>query len=134
MKCYNHHETDTVGICKSCNKGVCSECAVDVGNGIACKNSCEEAVTDINDIMLMSKKICQRRKDIYKKTNLNYYLMAVTFGIMGFSFIISPFFVKLFLAKLLIPFGILSLIGMIYLFVAGMNWKSTKDINSLRHK
>jgi hypothetical protein len=35
MKCYYHHEVDAVGLCKSCSKGICPECAFDVGGGLA---------------------------------------------------------------------------------------------------
>ena len=34
---------EAVGICKACNKGICAECAADLGHSIACKSSrCEE--------------------------------------------------------------------------------------------
>ncbi|MBP7275989.1 MAG: hypothetical protein KBA51_07280, partial [Kiritimatiellae bacterium] len=35
MKCFNHEDRDAVGTCKSCGKGVCRECAVDMGKGLA---------------------------------------------------------------------------------------------------
>ena len=31
MKCFNHHEHDAVGVCKYCMKGVCEQCATEVG-------------------------------------------------------------------------------------------------------
>lgn len=42
MKCFFHQDRDAVGICKSCERGVCSECAVDLGKGLACKGRCED--------------------------------------------------------------------------------------------
>ena len=56
MKCYTHH-TDSVGICKSCNKAVCSDCAIDTGRGLACCEACVAEVNDINVIMDKSKHI-----------------------------------------------------------------------------
>jgi len=44
MKCYYHHDCDAVGTCKSCGKGLCEECQVDLGKGLACKGRCEEEV------------------------------------------------------------------------------------------
>jgi len=44
MKCFRHPESDAVGSCKQCAKGLCSRCVVDVGKGLACKDSCEEYV------------------------------------------------------------------------------------------
>lgn len=42
MKCFDHPEKDAVGSCKSCGKGVCSECAVDLTKGLACRGRCEQ--------------------------------------------------------------------------------------------
>jgi hypothetical protein len=36
MKCYNHPDRDAVGQCSQCQKGVCSECAHDVGGATLC--------------------------------------------------------------------------------------------------
>ncbi len=48
MKCFRHPEIDSLGICKACCKGLCGLCLVDVGNGLACKNSCEHTVNALN--------------------------------------------------------------------------------------
>jgi hypothetical protein len=44
MKCYYHPDRDAVGSCKACSKGLCPECAVDVGRGLACREQCESYV------------------------------------------------------------------------------------------
>ena len=44
MKCYYHNDVDAVGVCKSCGKGLCKDCLVDLGKGLACKGHCEEDV------------------------------------------------------------------------------------------
>jgi hypothetical protein len=41
MKCYYHRDRDAIGECKSCGKGLCPECAVDLGKGLACRDRCE---------------------------------------------------------------------------------------------
>jgi hypothetical protein len=41
MKCFYHNESDAVGVCRHCLKGICAECAVDFGDGLACKDHCE---------------------------------------------------------------------------------------------
>ena len=46
MKCFNHHQTEAVGICIECNKGSCPECAADTASGIYCKGNCEEPRQD----------------------------------------------------------------------------------------
>ena len=44
MLCYYHKDKQAVGSCKSCNKGLCTDCAVDVNKGLACRGTCEEDV------------------------------------------------------------------------------------------
>lgn len=41
MRCFYHQDKDAVGTCKSCGKGLCAECAVDLGKGLACRGRCE---------------------------------------------------------------------------------------------
>ncbi|VVC72076.1 Uncharacterised protein [uncultured archaeon] len=36
MHCYIHPEKEAVGLCKVCNKGLCSECAVEIGDFLYC--------------------------------------------------------------------------------------------------
>lgn len=51
MNCFYHPEKTAVAICKSCQRGLCMECAADIGNGLACKGKCEEQVAKINKII-----------------------------------------------------------------------------------
>ncbi len=39
MKCYNHHDRDAFGVCKSCGKGLCLECLKEDNGVILCKNN-----------------------------------------------------------------------------------------------
>src|SRR5438093_7301260 len=44
MRCFYHQDREAVGSCKSCGKGLCPECAADIGKGLACRGRCEEDV------------------------------------------------------------------------------------------
>jgi hypothetical protein len=55
MRCFYHQEKEAVGTCKSCGKGVCVECAVDLGKGLACRSRCEESARAI--IQLVDRNI-----------------------------------------------------------------------------
>jgi hypothetical protein len=57
MHCYRHDPIPAVGICKACFKALCSECAVDVGNGLACRGECEQKVDELNQMWDRSAKI-----------------------------------------------------------------------------
>jgi prefoldin subunit 5 len=47
MRCFYHEEKQAVGLCKSCGKGICKECAVDLTTALACRGHCEESVRSI---------------------------------------------------------------------------------------
>jgi len=119
MKCYIHHGEEALGICKSCNKGLCSDCAIDVGNGIACKNSCEQAVHDINEMILKSK-------GIYQKTSGAYYRAAAIYSLFGLVFVIYSYFNSI-LASLLLPISIIFFVGMIFTIYSGMKMSRKEE-------
>jgi hypothetical protein len=58
MECYRHEGRVAVGCCRSCLKGVCRECAHDVGGGLACRGECEEAARGV--IAMVSQGVDQR--------------------------------------------------------------------------
>jgi len=57
MNCYRHQDSTAVGSCKACMKGLCDECAVDMENGLACKDVCESEVLALNQMLQRSKKL-----------------------------------------------------------------------------
>ena len=44
MRCYEHHDLESVGVCKACQRGLCESCAAVVDRSLACRSQCEEAV------------------------------------------------------------------------------------------
>ena len=66
MKCYNHNDIDAVGTCKACSKGVCKSCLTDVGNGIACTDTCIDEVKEVNSLVERNKTVFQKAS----KTNM----------------------------------------------------------------
>lgn len=81
MKCFYHQQSDAVGICRNCSKGLCQECVVDVRNGIACKNRCENAVIAMNELI-------DRNKASYQKTSESYVRNAIIYGLLAFLFLV----------------------------------------------
>jgi hypothetical protein len=51
MNCYQHNDNPAIGICKSCQKAVCTVCAIDTGRGIACSESCAEEVKALGELV-----------------------------------------------------------------------------------
>lgn len=58
MECYRHEGRPAVGCCRHCFKGVCRECAVDVGGGLACRDECEEIARGV--IAMVRQSVEQR--------------------------------------------------------------------------
>src|SRR5262245_44541193 len=50
MRCFYHQDREAVGLCKSCARALCAECAVDQGTGLACRGRCEERARDLNEL------------------------------------------------------------------------------------
>ena len=51
MHCFYHQQEEAVGSCKSCGKGLCSECAADLGKGLACRGRCEDDVRAVIELV-----------------------------------------------------------------------------------
>lgn len=51
MRCYYHEDREAVGICKNCYRALCRDCAVDVGDGLACPGACEGKVRESNEMV-----------------------------------------------------------------------------------
>jgi hypothetical protein len=79
MKCFNHHDQEAFSVCKNCHKALCDACAVDVGDGIACRNSCEQRVQALN--------VLQRRGERALKT-----AAPSMYGTAAFLFLIGAVF------------------------------------------
>jgi hypothetical protein len=44
-----------VGICKACNRGLCSDCATEVPSGLACPGRCEKVARSSDISLLLSQ-------------------------------------------------------------------------------
>lgn len=77
MNCYYHPTVQAVAICKYCQKGLCTECAVDLKHGMACKDHQAE-VSELYDIHFMHKQSAQNMSRVYKQS-------AVAMSFMGFA-------------------------------------------------
>ena len=48
MHCFYHTTIDAVGVCKNCQRGLCPSCAVEITNGLACRDRCEAQVVALD--------------------------------------------------------------------------------------
>ena len=116
MHCFNHTSTTAVGICKACSKGICVDCAVDVQNGIACRDSCEDEVRYLNSLIHQSDNVKSKSEK----------LLSVASPVGGIMFSLAAGGVFLYLGLTSDKIRAISLLGIIFtgqgLFSAYRYW------------
>lgn len=102
MRCFYHPEKEAVGICKSCQRGLCPECATDLGHGLACAGKHEQDVNTIKTIIDQSAKIYEVTPKTRNAAPLFYGFMGAVFagygllngrGVTDFSVILGTGFI-----------------------------------------
>src|SRR5262245_35664997 len=81
MKCFEHQDRDAVGVCKSCCKGVCSECAVDVGKGLACRDRCEDDARALTAVIDSNCQMVNAAPRQLRATYLASAALCITLGV-----------------------------------------------------
>jgi hypothetical protein len=79
MNCFYHPTIVAVGTCKSCGKGLCPECADDLGKGLACKKHCEDQVQGLIRLTDYSIALVDAKKGNLRggvMTSVGYYLAS----------------------------------------------------------
>jgi len=95
MNCFYHPSVVSVGTCKSCGKGLCPSCAVDLGKGLACKGHCETDVMNLIGLIDRSIQCSPVSEEILNKARGNRYLGAafnLVFGLLLIGFFAHSYF------------------------------------------
>ena len=95
MRCFYHQDREAIGACKSCGKGLCPECAVDLGKGLACRGRCEADVQGIiklvdQNIRYMGEMpgIMNRNRSVVNQARSTRFATGVYSSLAGVIFII----------------------------------------------
>src|SRR6478736_4540497 len=92
MRCYNHSDKEAIGTCKSCCKGLCTDCAKDLGFGLACRGDHEQRVVEIDELISRNVAV-QRAAGRAKYAGPAFYLfMGLVFTGYGLLFSRSDHF------------------------------------------
>ena len=119
MKCFFHQDRDAVGICKSCGRGICSECAFDLGKGIACRGRCEQDARDVIQLVERGVQTNPKMISIVRKARTTGLLSAGLFILLGIVFLVlgfasasagRPVLFEIAIGSLFFLYGIISLI------------------------
>ena len=83
MNCYYHPNQPAVGICKHCQRGLCTDCIAEVDDSLACKDRHEEQVSALD--VLMERNLLQagRVGSVYTRNAIFYSLVGILFAGFG---------------------------------------------------
>jgi hypothetical protein len=116
LVCYYHPDKPAAGLCKYCQRGLCSECAANAGDSLACKGLHEEQVREME--ALMEKNILQS-----KRVGSDYLRNTIFYGVVGILF--SAFGISQ-LQWMGIQALVYLLIGLALLWAAGANYLESR--------
>src|SRR5437773_6772235 len=116
MRCFYHDNTEAVAICKSCNRGVCRDCAVEFKNGVAGKNRCEAEVEAVNHIIDRNKTSYEKTSSAYSGNAIIYLMFAIVSGFWGLKQIANQPLVGWLMVAL----------GLVFLVAALFNYSTSK--------
>lgn len=57
MKCFEHPQMQSLGICKVCGKGICETCAVHRDFAVCCSVACAQESVELREIMQRGKRV-----------------------------------------------------------------------------
>jgi len=116
MKCFYHSQVDAVAVCKNCGRGLCSGCAVDVGNGMACQGHCETEVKALVELQ-------QRNKTAYQKVVGAANRSALWLGLMGVAFVAAGLVMWKSGGVVALFFGLFFLLGAAFQLVTARRYR-----------
>jgi len=87
MRCFYHQDREAVGGCKSCGKGLCAECAVNLGKGLACRDRCEPDVQALIALVDRNIALAPATSRLIASGHVTRLVTAILFLAMGLVFI-----------------------------------------------
>jgi len=84
MNCYYHPAQPAVGICKHCQRGICTDCAVLVDDSLACKDRHEKEVHALNQMTERNLLASARTGVNYRRNAWFYLFTGLAFAVFGY--------------------------------------------------
>jgi hypothetical protein len=122
MRCFNHNDREAVGMCKSCSKGLCSECVVDLGHGLSCRGEHERRVEDIERMVSRASRVQEAARGAKYVAPAFLCFMGLIFTGYGLLYERSP--------RLLLPLGVGFLAYGVVVLLANRRAYSAKKPNA----
>ena len=83
MVCFYHPERPAVGLCKACQRGLCAECAAQVGESLACRGRHEAQVTAMETMLQKNLLQAKRVGSDYLRNTIFYGVVGLLFAVFG---------------------------------------------------
>ena len=85
MNCYYHPDKSAIGLCKHCQRGLCSDCSTLVEDVLACKDRHEEQVRELVELSKQDILKSKRAGSDYVRNTIFYGSVGILFTIFGAS-------------------------------------------------
>jgi hypothetical protein len=114
MHCFYHPDREAVGVCKSCQRGICPECLTDIGKGIACKARCEEDARQLVRLTDAAIRHEPANEFIVARMRWNRVVTSIFYLLLGGGFVVAgilhPYLqFIIYLGAVLVLFGVYTL-------------------------
>ncbi len=83
MNCYYHPEKPAIGLCKYCQRGLCTDCAAVIDDVIACKSRHEDEVHQLEQLAARHLFQSKRVGSAYTRNTIFYSLVGTLFTAFG---------------------------------------------------
>lgn len=124
MRCYYHPDTEAVGVCKNCYKGICRSCAVEVPDGLGCHATCAAKIRRMNELIERNQRVHTQIPVLHKRQARIGFAVGITTCVASLVFIHH-----LPAALLLLGGGTLMIVGSWMVYVYGKNME-TKTLDN----
>jgi asparagine N-glycosylation enzyme membrane subunit Stt3 len=85
LVCFYHPDKPAIGLCKHCQRGLCSDCAALVDDVLACKGRHEEGVRALEDMTKQNILKSRRTRSDYLRNAIFYGVVGTLFTVFGVS-------------------------------------------------
>lgn len=85
MRCYEHMDTDAVGVCRGCGRALCRDCTRDTGFGLTCSEACTERARQHEQFVTFNRRVhgLEKRSSSVTAPVLMYALFSLILWAVG---------------------------------------------------
>ena len=89
MRCFYHEDKEAVGTCKSCGRGLCRECAIELPKSLACRGRCEADAQAVTQLIERNIQLSANSPNVYKLNRNGRMGTGIFYIILGTVFLFA---------------------------------------------